>query len=1411
MSSDLSIGIDAGSVTVKVALCAADGGPIRTVVRASRGRPAGILASALRDLLAEAGEAARCPVAITGGTELPVRDSPPVRRVNEVVAAAHGARRALPAARTVIDLGGQFSKWILLGDGPHGSATVTDFATNGLCAAGTGAFIEQQAARLKLSVDDLGDAAARAPRGASIAGRCSVFAKSDMIHLQQKGTPVDEVALGLCQSLVRTFLSTVMQGRRLRPPVVLVGGGAANPGLVRAFREVGELVGDDLQVPGDPLAIGAIGAAVLARGGARIEVGALVRALETDGEDVGCPVASGPSHLPPLTLVGGDRAVRLPEEPEGGSGEVEAFLGVDVGSVSTNLVLLAPDLRVLHGIYLPTRGQPVEVIHEGLARIRERFGDRSRILGVGTTGSGRHLAAELLGADVVRNEITAQMVSAARYVPDVDTIFEIGGQDSKYISVRDGRLADFEMNKICAAGTGSFLEEQAERLGVSILGEFAELALSAERPRDLGTRCTVFMDSELARAQGRGATVPDLCAGLAYSVSRNYLEKLVAGRRVGRCVVFQGGTASNDAVVAAFRSLLGRPVHVHPYNRISGAIGVGLLAARAKETVPYETRFAGFDACAGVELRSFECPRCENLCQVNRIKVSRRTVHFGDTCERYSERDRGDARPERPFPELFKARAELLESLAGGGEGDPRDTGNEPIALLRSSLNLEYLPLWKTLLRRLGLRPVVSPRSTTKRFEAHAGGVPSDVCLPVKVAAAQARELLDTSEASRVFVPSVQECATVADDGEASTCLYNQGLADMLRSELGDRVITAQFALRDGVVALAGTTLALARGLDRGVDEVARALAVARDVQAEFGRERKQMGLRALEAAFDRAAVVLGKPYNTHDPFVNLGLAGLLDRIGLAAIPWDLLPLDEITLDDRWRGVPWHYNREQLRAVELIRRDTRLFPILVSSYGCGPDAFLVKHLEEMLADRPRLLLEFDEHRGQAGLLTRLEAFADEIDAYLAEKPDRPSRVRGTPGTRRVPHGRRFLIPRFAEHARMYGAVLRSAGFDAEVLPQVDEDTVRLGEEHASGRECHPYAILAGEFVRLVRGGDVREDDVFLAPNCKTPCLLRQYGDGFRLIGERLGASLEVWDAAAADIRRVAGVSAVVLLHEALMATDILESTAIRLRPYVDDREALDYAFDRAMAQLETATAERRKLDGVLSSAVGGLWRLPRRDGPGSRPVVGITGDLYTRINPAGNGRLFDRLEAMGCEVWPSPSFGAMTELAANVHSRQHLQRGQWKRVLAEGLTRAITSAVRQRLVRALPVDVREIAVEPPPERFVELARPYVGDLTNHLILLGVGKIADFLGRGADGVITAAGINCMVGTAIAAAVPAIRGDHRHAPVTTLTYGGSEGLAQRLQLETFAHQVIERRRRHRGAPRSRARRSRAGISI
>ena len=320
--------------------------------------------------------------------------------------------------------------------------------------------------------------------------------------------------------------------------------------------------------------------------------------------------------------------------PEDGS-VVEGYLGVDVGSISTNVVVIDAEMRVLAREYLMTAGRPLEAITEGLRRVGAKIGDRVKIMGAATTGSGRYLTGDFIGADVVRNEITAQATAAAAIDPDVDTIFEIGGQDSKFISLSNGAIVDFMMNKVCAAGTGSYLEEQAEKLGISIRDEFGDLALAGKNPVRLGERCTVFMESDLVHHQQRGAAKEDLVAGLSYSIVQNYLNKVAEDRPIGNHIFYQGATAANRGIVAAFQQVCGKKITVPPHHDVTGAIGAALLAMRERD---WETsKFKGFDlADRHYEVTSFECNGCPNNCEIRQVKIEgEKPLFYGSRCEKY--------------------------------------------------------------------------------------------------------------------------------------------------------------------------------------------------------------------------------------------------------------------------------------------------------------------------------------------------------------------------------------------------------------------------------------------------------------------------------------------------------------------------------------------------------------------------------------------------------------------------------------------------------------------------------------------------------------------------------------------------------------------------------------------------------
>jgi len=548
--------------------------------RRTKGKPLQAARELLEQVVAAVGAENVTGICLTGSGSKMAASHLGTHVVNEFKALATGLGALGIDARTVFEMGGESSKYLRLSPNDDGSYGIIDYSTNGDCAAGTGSFIDQQANRLKYAVEEIGPLVLGAERAASVAGRCSVFAKSDMIHAQQKGYKPAEVLRGLCNAVARNFRTAVVRSHPVEGPVVFLGGVAANAAVVKAMREAFGLGENELTVPAAFTHVAATGAALTARGKDAADLSHLRDLRAASDSDHGVfPTAD------PLSLANVQRlADRLePYVAPPGGGKIDAYMGIDIGSVSTNVVLIDEDCNVIHDIYVRTQGRPIQVVSDALMDVQSQWGDRLNILGVGTTGSGRELIGELVGADTINDEITAHKTGATligrRMLGRVpDTIFEIGGQDSKFISLQDGVVVDFTMNEACAAGTGSFLEERAEELDIPIKGVFAELAMSSDAPIRLGERCTVFMERDVNSYVQRGASKADLVAGLAYSVVYNYINRVVRGRKIGDCIFFQGGTAYNDAVAAAFAAVTGKEIIIPPFNGVMGAVGAALLA-----------------------------------------------------------------------------------------------------------------------------------------------------------------------------------------------------------------------------------------------------------------------------------------------------------------------------------------------------------------------------------------------------------------------------------------------------------------------------------------------------------------------------------------------------------------------------------------------------------------------------------------------------------------------------------------------------------------------------------------------------------------------------------------------------------------------------------------------------------------
>ena len=901
---------------------------------------------------------------------------------NEFKAIAKATPVYYPQARTVFEMGGGSSKYILLDEvAAAGRLGILDYSTSGDCAAGTGSFLDQQASRLLYNVEEIGEVVCGAGCSARIAGRCSVFAKSDMIHAQQKGYSVPEILKGLCEAVARNFRSSIVKGKDILPPVMFIGGVAWNRGVLAAFRDIFKLNGDELFVPELHAWLGAIGAALLEKDDWRKRSFKTIHQLQQHEAEKKIDFAcTEPLTLRNVVLLR-DRVkpYRLPQ----GNAPIPAYLGIDIGSVSTNLAVIDEAGELMHDIYLRTQGRPIEQVSAGLKEIEEFLGDRILIQGSGTTGSGRELIGELVGADTVNDEITAHK-TGAMYVSErlvgeqADTIFEIGGQDSKFILIQDGIVVDFAMNEACAAGTGSFLEEQAEKLGVQIKGEFAELALQSRNPARLGERCTVFMERDLTAFLHRGARVGDLCAGLAYSVVLNYLNRIVRGRKIGNVIFFQGGTAYNDAVAAAFSQILGKRIIVPPHNGVIGAIGMALIARERFHSTGRAAKFRGYDLNrVGYTAREFVCKACSNYCDMKEFTIEGEKSYWGDKCsDKFRKRARTDRQP--VIEDLMAYRDRMLEEGYGGPQGRGRKVG-----ITRSMYFFDRFPFWFRYLEEIGFDVVVSDSTDRMISTEGADLAVAEPCFPVKVAHGHVQSLLGKG-VDYILLPNALNAELSDERVDSHMCPWNQTLPFVLRAvsqftPMRHRMLVPTVHFRLGKEKVKRELAEFGRGLgisrkqsDRGVEAGYAAQGEFRENVLRAGRQ----ALAVLENTGEPAILLVGRAYNVYDRSVNCDIPRKLRaQYGVNVLPMEFLPLEGEDISDVNDNMYWSSGQRILAAGKMARRSPNLHVIFITNFKCGPDSYIKSFLFDACA-KPYLILQFDGHSNDAGFLTRCEAYLD---------------------------------------------------------------------------------------------------------------------------------------------------------------------------------------------------------------------------------------------------------------------------------------------------------------------------------------------------------------------------------------------------------------------------------------------------
>ena len=1188
-------------------------------------------------------------MSITGSGGMGLADVLEIPFVQEVIACTRTVEEVIPETDVAIELGGEDAK-ITFFEG------ALEQRMNGSCAGGTGAFIDQMAVLLKTDANGVNELAKNYKTIYPIASRCGVFAKTDVQPLINEGAAKEDIAASIFQAVVNQTIAGLAAGRKIKGNIAFLGGPLFFMSELRQrFIETLNIAPENVIFPENPQLFVAMGAAFYSEEAEVTTLKDLLHRLTTAEEghlspsDTLEPLFEGEAELADFRMRHGQAQA---QEKSLSDHEGVAFLGIDAGSTTTKVALIDDSGNLMYSFYGNNQGQPLETTMTVLKDLYRKLPENVFIGKAAVTGYGEQLIKNALKVDIGEVETMAHYKAANHFQPGVDFILDIGGQDMKAMTIKDGALSSIQLNEACSSGCGSFIETFAKSLNYNV-EDFAKAALKSKAPVDLGSRCTVFMNSKVKQVQKEGASVGDISAGLSYSVIKNAIYKVIKVRRpeeLGEKIVCQGGTFYNEAVLRAFEMVTGREVVRPSIAGLMGAFGAALIALENYEVgEKTETLSLAEIDTFTAEKEFTHCGLCENNCmQTVTLFSDGRQFITGNRCERgarikIKREDKKVNLVDYKYRRLFKYRPLRKKEAIRGEIGIPR------------VLNMyENYPLWHTFFSDLGFRVKLSPRSNKELYEQGMETIPSDTaCYPAKIAHGHIQALID-SGVPMIFYPGVvfeREESKEADNH--FNCPIVQSYPDVIRNNVDD--------IREGKVDYRNPYLNLANEAsvakvlgrcfkDLGItqEEINSALHHAYEELEVFKEDIRQKGeetLLMLNQKGERGVVLSRRPYHL-DPEINHGIAEVITQEGFHVLTED--SVSHLSDVGNLRVVnQWVYHSRLYAAARVVAKSKNLELVQLNSFGCGLDAVTTDQVEEIMDQYGKIytVLKIDEGSNLGAIRIRLrslKAAVNERDKSNFEPTKRFEEPEKIVFTKEMRKKHTLLLPMLSpiHQSGLFDIALEASGYNVVCLPAMDREAINVGLKFVNNDSCYPAIISIGQLVEALQSGkyDLNNTSVMMSQTGGggratnyIPLLRKALNDaGFPQVpvvsvslGNKGVESNPGFKYTLPMLKRIV---------VAILYGDLFERVVYRTRPYELEKGQIDALHEEWLKKVEgnVRNGSLTQFNRNMKKIIKDFDTVPISNEV--KPKVGVVGEILVKYSPTANNDIVRLLEAEGAEA-----------------------------------------------------------------------------------------------------------------------------------------------------------------------------------